>query len=67
MSKYKNVYKYKSIRNGKVETGFRGKVTHIGNIWTSKIFQNERLCAIEVDKHLISIGKEPINILKKKL
>ena len=29
-------------------------------------YENERDCALAVDKYLISKGKEPVNILKKR-
>jgi hypothetical protein len=31
-----------------------------------KCYNTERQAAIEIDKHLISVGKEPVNILKRK-
>ncbi len=31
-----------------------------------KVFKSEREAALAVDKYLISIGKNPVNILKKK-
>lgn len=34
---------------------------------TSKYFNTEKEAAIAVDKHLINIGKEPLNILVRKV
>lgn len=67
MSKYKYVYKYVDKRYGKTTDAFRSTIKINGVIWYSKIIDCERLCAIEADKYLISIGKEPVNILIKKL
>jgi hypothetical protein len=55
-------YKYvtKSIdMNGKIHWRFR-----YGN--TSKFYETEREAAIAADRFLISIGKEPVNILVRK-
>jgi len=66
MSKYKYVYPSKQTRNGKNTSKFVGQIQFKNIRWQSKYFDCERLCAIEVDKYLISIGKEPVNILIKK-
>jgi hypothetical protein len=60
--KYKRVFPYVSVNN-----------PHGPIIWIAKIFgscefyDNERDAAIYVDKALIKRGKEPINILKKRV
>ncbi len=63
-SKYKYVSYISLIQNGKESKGWRAHIPnyHNGKNW-SKFFTNERLAAIEVDKQLIKIGKNPINIL----
>lgn len=57
-SEYKYVHKWIDIR---------GKETFTAMIdGTTRPFDTERLAAIFVDKHLIGLGKEPVNIFKRK-
>jgi hypothetical protein len=59
----KSKYKYVSL-----EWDSNGKERWIINIQGNrKPFDTEREAAIAVDKKLISIGKEPVNILIRKL
>lgn len=57
--KYKYVYIYKN-RHG--ELSFDGKV----GPKKRQCFKTERECALWVDKQLIEIKKDPVNILVKK-
>jgi hypothetical protein len=60
----KSKYKYVS---GSIKTT-NGKITWIYRFkdFTSKAFETEELAAKAVDLHLIHLGKEPVNILKRK-
>ena len=62
-SKYK--YVYSSIRQGRKLWSaqfYRQKTKLVGTTY----FKTEREAALAVDKHLISEGREPVNILKRK-
>jgi hypothetical protein len=56
---YKGVYKYINTSNNLSYTGVICGAKKQG-------FDNERDCALWVDKKLISKGKDPVNILVKK-
>ena len=64
--KAKSKYKYVSVmeRKGKIE--YRGIYTAKSGKKNGKNFPTEREAAIYVDKMLIEMGKEPVNILKRK-
>lgn len=61
----KSKYKYVSqvTENGKKR--WRGTFFVKGGKGNGKSFETEREAAIFVDKKLIEIGKDPVNILKK--
>ena len=62
-TKYKYVSLYKSRKTG--ETIWQGCIDNIGKVF--KGLTGEHDAALFIDKHLISLGKEPVNILKHKL
>ena len=67
-SKYKYVYKVSIHKHGKRrENKWRAAISnyHHGRCW-SAICESERDAAIMVDKALLRIGRDPVNILKKK-
>ncbi len=47
-------------------TKFQGVKTINYNNWFGPLRDTEREAAIDVDKHLIILGLEPVNILKRK-
>ena len=59
--KYKYVYSYILSDGTKVHKAY------ISTYGWSKYFKTEREAAIEVDKYLLNKGKEPVNVLVKKL
>lgn len=62
-SKYKGVSMF--IVNGK-QTYWHAQKTHNNTRWQST-WKTEREAAIAYDKRMIQIGKEPVNILKRKI
>lgn len=64
-SKYKYVYwneSYKAKRYGKQ---WQAYYKNEGRNFT-RYFKTDREAAIAIDKYFLSIGKEPVNILKRK-
>ena len=59
-SKYKYVRGLRATTNGKITWMYR-----FVN-FSSKAFYSETLAAKAADLHLIQLGKEPVNILKRK-
>ena len=62
--KYKYVYYYSAINRGKTCIMFRAWIQ--GKNGFLKTYMEEKEAAIAVDIFLISKGKEPVNILKRK-
>ena len=58
-SKYKHVQGITSIT--KKDIKWAVAIKGVGR----NLYENERDCALAVDKYLISKGKQPVNILKK--
>lgn len=62
-TEYRNVYESKCRKNH--TSLYRANISINGKL-KQKSFDNIRDAALFVDKALISFGKEPINILKRK-
>ena len=58
--------KYKYVRGSRGSTN--GKIAWVYRFvnFSSKAFDTEALAAKAADLHLIQLGKEPVNILKRK-
>lgn len=58
--------KYKYVSGSRATTN--GKITWVYRFvnFSSKAFDTEALAAKAADLHLIQLGKEPVNILKRK-
>lgn len=63
-TKYKNVQEWKCRKNG--TTLYVGTL-NINYKYKRKTFYDIREAALFVDKTLINAGKEPVNILKRKI
>lgn len=60
--RYKGVYKKKKMKRF---VYFYAKHKHEGKEWTSGYYKTQRDAALAYDKRLISLGLEPINILRR--
>ena len=59
--KEKSIYKYVQVYM------FNNKKLYVSALYNRKrkSFENEKECAIYIDKNLIQRGQEPVNILKR--
>ena len=64
LSKYKGVSLFKK-KGGKDIENWAAQGSHKGVRWM-KTFRTEREAAIGYDMKMIQLGKEPVNILKRK-
>jgi len=64
--KYKYVSIYK-VNDGIFYRALFVRTYKYGQYSGSKLYDTEREAALAVDKYLLSIGRNPVNILKKKV
>lgn len=65
-SKFHGVFVFTDKQTGPPKTKIIGTITHKHKRYRRANFTNERDAALWVDKKMIDLGLEPVNILKRK-